>query len=178
MRPQVGVRQNGALAHLYAAALQEGGVGPDADGQHQGVGLHGPLAGEDLLHLPIALHALQGHVGQGHHAGLCHPVFHKLAHLRVQEVGQHVGGKVDHRGLHALGGQILRHLQADEAASGHHGPLDLPRLQGLPEGDGVVRGTHDEHVLQLQTRHRGEEGGRAGGNDQLVIPVVLLLAGG
>ena len=82
-----------------------------------------------------------------------------------------MGGEVDDADPHALEGQVLRHLQADEAASGHHGPLDASGLHRLPQGNGVVGGAHDEDVLHVQPRHVRHEGGSPGGDDQLVVGV-------
>ena len=88
-----------------------------------------------------------------------------------------MGGEVHHRGLHVLGGQVLRNFQADEAAAGHHSPLDVAGLHRFPQGNGVIGGTHDKYVLQIQALDRGDKGGRAGGDNQLVVPVLLHLAG-
>ena len=88
-----------------------------------------------------------------------------------------MGGKVDDGGLDALGGQVLRYLQADEAAAGHHRLPDLPGLHRRPQGDGVVGGAHDEDVLHVQPRHVRHEGGSPGGDDQLVIAILRRLAG-
>ena len=88
-----------------------------------------------------------------------------------------MGREINDRGLHALGRQIFRHLQADEAASGHHGPLDLPSLHRFPQADGIVGRAHYEHILQVQPLDGRHKGGRAGGDDQLVIAVLRHLPG-
>ena len=141
------VHHNGALFHLDASALQKGGVGPDARGHHHSAA--GQQAGVCLyaLHLAIA-HKGRG-LGAGEHPDtlLLQVALDVAGHLPIQHAGEDLGGHFHHGDGNAPVKEVLRQLQADEAAADDHGLLHAVGLQVVPHGDGVLGGPHGEHAV-------------------------------
>ena len=141
------VHHNGALFHLDAGALQKGGVGTDARGHHHHTAGQQAPAGLHAFYLAVA------HKGRGLCAGE-HPdaLLGQVAldiprHLRVQHAGENLRGCLHHGDGHAPVKEVLRQLQADEAAADDHGLLHAVGVQIVPHGDGVFRGAHGEHAV-------------------------------
>ena len=88
-----------------------------------------------------------------------------------------MGSEVDDGGLHAPVRQILRHLQADEAAAHDDHPLQFAGVHLFPQAVGVIGGAHEEHVLQVHSLALGDKGVGAGGDHQFVIALGEDLAG-
>ena len=85
-------------------------------------------------------------------------------------------GKINNAGLHAPGGQILRHLQADKPAASHNRALNLPRFHRRAKRHSVLRCAHNKYVFQVQSRNLRHKGRSSRGDDQLVVAILLHLA--
>ena len=72
--------------------------------------------------------------------------------------------------------QVLRHLQADEAAPHHYGGAGLFPLQEVPDAEGVLHGPQGEDALQVDAGQGRTDGPGPGGEDQLVIGFSVLAA--
>ena len=147
------VHHNGALFHLDASALQKGGVGPDARGHHHSAA--GQQAGVCLyaLHLAIA-HKGRG-LGAGEHPDtlLLQVALDVAGHLPIQHAGEDLGGHFHHGDGNAPVKEVLRQLQADEAAAHHrragHAQLFAERLAGNRLAAQQARQNFFRHVFSL-----------------------------
>ena len=100
-------------------------------------------------------------------------------HLGIKDVGHELGKPYPPPSTESpWANQVLGHFQADEAASHHHGAAGLVLLDPVPHGDGIVGGAHPEDARQRGARHIGHEGLGAHRQDQLVVALGLLGAGG
>ena len=86
-------------------------------------------------------------------------------------------GALDHRDALARAHEVLRHLDADEASADHGDTLDVRSVDvGLERAD-VSDVAHAEDVLPVDARDgAGHDGGCPGGEDKLVVGLVVGLA--
>ena len=163
------VHNDGALEQLDAAALEEGGGGTDADGQHDHVRREGAVVGDDGDSLVSAANGPDGRAGQNPEACLAELLLGVVGHFAVKGIGHDLIRRVDDRDGEALFLEVLSSLETDEARADDDGVAAAILLNVGAKGDGVLRRPQAEHAGQLFPVDGRDEGGRAGGNDQLVI---------
>ena len=144
-------------------------VGGHADAQQHQVGRE-PLPALQLYSQPVPL---------GREAG--HPCAQAQLHPLAPEIGvdlrrhvgvqgrQHLRAPLEQGGVHPRVHQVLRHLQADEAAAHHHGPPDGMLVQVGPDAQGVLHRAQGEHTGVVLAGQVGPHGPRPGREEQLVI---------
>ena len=93
---------------------------------------------------------------------------HLRRHIGVQG-GQHLVPLLEQGDGHPGVEQVLRRLQADEAAAHHHGPADRVGIQILPDAEGILHSAQGEHPGIVLPGQAGLDGPGAGGEDQLVV---------
>ena len=155
----------------------QGGVRGDADGQHHHVGVERGRVLQQYIHASVLLlKALHG-LAQGQMDAVPpHLTVDESGHVRVEGVHQ-LPGPLDNSDLHPQLPQVLRQLQADEAAAGQDGGLGMMGIDIVLDAEGVLHGAQGEQLLQP---HAGEPGlGRlgAGREDELVINFLKFVPG-
>ena len=98
-------------------------------------------------------------------------------HLLIQR-GQHLPGPLDDGHLQPLLPQVLRQLQADEAAPGQDGGLGAVAAHKVVDLQGVLHRAQGEQLLQPRAGQLRLGGEGAGGEEELVIGVLKDLACG
>ena len=68
-------------------------------------------------------------------------------HLRVQHAGEDLRGCFHHSDGHAPVKEVLRQLQADEAAADDPRPSSRRLVQIVPHGEASPLGAHGEHAV-------------------------------
>ena len=165
----VAVHHNGALEHFNAGIIQEGGSGTDTDGHHHHVGLKAAHSGADAGGLLGAQNGLKARAGDHPDALGLKLTADVVGDFGIEEIRHHLGGHVHHGDLQALGKQVLGNFQTDESAAHHHSAAAVVVIHISAQADGVIGGTHGEYAGQVLAGHIGNEGRRAGGDDQLVV---------
>lgn len=175
---QLAVHRDGSLDHLQAAALQKSGVGTDARAHHHHIGRQSARLGLHGGDPAVAQNDLGR--GAGHHpdAGRLQLLAGKAGHFLIQHAGHDLARHVEYRHIQPLSQQVLRRLQADEAAADDHCVLGGVLLQIAAQSDGVVRGAQLEHALLGRALDGRDHAGRAGGNDQGIVFIGLGLTAG
>ncbi len=173
----MGVHGDGALLPQgEARPAGQVGLRGHADGQDHQVGGHRlPLAQKGLQ--PPAPAAEAGDGGaQPQVQALAPQVGVDLpGHVPVQGQ-QHLVIQLDHGGVDPGVDQVLRHLQADEAAPHHHGGAGALPLQEGANAEGVLHRPQGEDALQVDAGQGRTDGPGPGGEDQLVIGLSVLAA--
>ena len=109
--------------------------------------------------------------GRGHDAptGCLELAGRPCGHLGVVGVRHDLVGGVDDRDGEAARGEVLGHLEADEAGAHDDGRPAAVRLDVGADALGVVGGAHAEYAGEVRARDRGHEGRGARGDDELVV---------
>ena len=97
-----------------------------------------------------------------------------VCHFRIQYVGQKLRCEVEYGHLRALRAQVVRRLQADEAAADDDGLLHLLGFDVGSDADGVFGRPHFEHAFQFHPLDRGDDGRRADGEHKTVVGLSLI----
>ena len=95
-------------------------------------------------------------------------VEHRLGEALRQE-GQQAGHHLKEMHLDAAVGQLLGHLDADEAAADDGRLLLRAALNDALEADAVLHGAQGVNALCVRARNTGHDGARARRDDELVI---------
>ena len=90
--------------------------------------------------------------------------------------GQHLPAALDQRDLQAAFLQLFRYLQSDEAGADHRDLLHRGQLG--QDAVHVLDVAERMHALGAHARDVGDERGRAGGEDQLVVGLIVFRACG
>ena len=90
-------------------------------------------------------------------------------HLRVQHAGEDLRGCFHHGDGHAPVKEVLRQLQADEAAARQHGGLGVVPVNVLLDAEGVLHSAQGKQPVQSHTGEPGLGGLGSGREDQLVV---------
>ena len=150
-------------------------VGADAYGQHHHVGMEGSRVLQQHVHAPVLLlKALHGEA-----QSQLHPV---AAHL-VVDIGGHVGvegvhqlfGPLDNGNIQAQLPQVLRQLQAYEAAPRQHGGFGLLLHHVIPYLKAILHGAQGEELVYPRSGELWLGGLCSGGEDELVVVLLKLL---
>ena len=96
------VHHNGALKHLHAGIVQEGGGRTDTDGHHYHVTLKAAHSGTDAGGLLAAQNHLKARAGDHPDALGLELAADVVGNLGVKQIGHHLRGHVHHRDLQAL----------------------------------------------------------------------------
>ena len=175
----IGVHLDRALeAQLQPGLPGQAVVRPDADGQEhhvEGLGRAVPQPADQAILPP--LHCLERGAQLQVHALLPHVPVEDAGHLIVQG-GQDLICHLGQGHPDAAVDQVLRHLHADEAAAHHQGPLGPLEGHIVVDPVAVLHVPQGEHLGQVRPGEGRAYGGCAGGYQQLVIGLVVLLAGG
>ena len=172
------VGEQGALEHLQTSVLQEGGVGTDTGAEHHQVTLIAALVGEHFLDLAV----FTFQAGDLDAGGDGDPGVSQLA-LDVGgkfwvKAGEHMGRHIQHEGLYTPSTEVLGDFQADVAGAHHHGLLDGAAVHQGSQIIGVLGRAHEKDVSEIHAVDGGLDGAGAGGDDELVIGIDRLCAGG
>ena len=165
-----------ADAQLEAGVAGEGGLGGDADGEHDEIGLDGTAAlheRADRARRP--LEAADVRIQPQVHARVAQGVVEQGGHVGVDD-GQHMAPALDQGDVHAALAQVLGHLQADEPRAHHGGAARAGALDEVVDGEGVLHGAQGEQPVAVDARQVGDDRAGAGGEDELVVGLGVDLA--
>ena len=113
---------------------------------------------------------------EGHPVPL-QPPGHQSSKIPIQKSSQRAVQELHHGDLHPPGFEGLRHLQADEPRSHHHGPPHRPLLQRPGNLQGVLQGAEGKDPLQFVPRKIRAHRLGPQGEHQHVVGKTPLLAG-
>ena len=163
-------------AELKPGGAGEGRVRRHADG-HDGEGaVYRPAA--LYVHAQAArglLIALDGGVEAQIDALFAQVGVYLAGHVPVER-GEHLLAALEQRHVHPGVDEVLRGLEADEPAADHDGPATLHRA--LAHGQRVLHRAQAQAERAVHSRGVRHEGLRSGGEDELVIALVVLAAAG
>ena len=155
----------------------QGGVRSDPDGQHHHVGVERGRVLQQHVHAAVLLRKALHGVAQGQADAVPpHLAVDEGGHIRVEGVHQ-LAGPLDDGDIHPQLPQILRQLQADEAAAGQDGGLGVMGIDVVLDTEGVLYGAQGEQLLQPHAGKPGLGGLGAGREDQLVVGLLKFRPG-
>ena len=162
--------------HFEAALFEERRVRLYAEREHDGVGLHAAAAGQHLFNLLRSLYAFELRSGEADDAVVGELALDVGRDLGV-EARKYLLRHVYYGDLDALGGEVLRDLEADEARAADDRALYRAGVEQLAQSYRVLGFSHDEDVFEACARKLRDYRRSADGYHELVVFVDGLLAG-
>ncbi len=148
-------------------SLGEAGGGADADRHHHHfAGNDRTVAQFDAFDPVVAKHLFRIGLCDDADAAILERLFQQVAGSWIELALHQRRLEMQHGDIHAAHLQSCRSFQTQQAAADDDDPCAAPHRQHLVH---VIKVPVGHHAWELMAWNRGDEGGRARGNDQLVV---------